>query len=129
MESSGDGCSLESSTDNQPSRRCGQFPAGNGYYSHRAYPPRITIHARPELAVQIAEQEFPTLPKPIVQAAVARMAAADVYPQDPSISTQAFANALALQVFVGNVKSGQVSYADSVDNQFALAAGKAEANK
>ncbi|HUB49721.1 MAG TPA: ABC transporter substrate-binding protein [Acetobacteraceae bacterium] len=88
-----------------------------------------TIHARPELAVQIAEQEFPTLPKPIVQAAVARMAAADVYPQDPSISTQAFANALALQVFVGNVKSGQVSYADSVDNQFALAAGKAEANK
>lgn len=88
-----------------------------------------TIHAKPELALKIAEQEFLGLPKPIVKAAVARMAAAEVYPQDPVISTQAFANALALQVFVGNVKPGQVSYADSVDNRFALAADKVEAKK
>lgn len=82
------------------------------------------IHAKPAVALKIAEQEFPSLPKPIVKAAVARMVAADVYPHDPSISTQAFANALALQVFVGNIKPGQVSYADAVDNHFALAAGK-----
>lgn len=88
-----------------------------------------TIHAKPEIALQVAEQEFPSLPKPIVKAAVARMAAADVYPRDPSISTRAFANALALQVFVGNVKPGQVSYADAVDNHFAQAADKLAAKK
>ncbi len=77
------------------------------------------MHSTPAVAVKIAEQEFPTLPPSVVKAAVARMVALDVYPASPGITPKAFANALALQVFIGNIKPGTVTYAQAVDNRFA----------
>ena len=81
------------------------------------------MHRSPKLAATIAEREFPGLPKPVVQAAVARMVALDVYPAGPAISPKAFANALSLQEYIGNIKPGQVSYAGAVDDRFAAPAG------
>lgn len=80
------------------------------------------MHSSPETALAVAYQEFPTLPKPVIKAAVARMVGEDVYPAATAISPQAFANALALQVFIGNIKPGQVSYAAAVDASFAAKA-------
>ncbi len=77
------------------------------------------MHSSPAVAVKIAEQEFPGLPQPVVKAAVARMVALDVYPASPGITPKAFANALALQEFIGNIKAGTVTYAQAVDNRFA----------
>jgi len=76
------------------------------------------MHQSPETALAVAYQEFPTLPKPVVKAAVQRMVAEDVYPTGPAVSPAAFANALALQVFIGNIKPDQVTYAQAVDPSF-----------
>ena len=77
------------------------------------------MHKSPGIPLKIAKQEFPTLPAPVLQAAVARMVKENVYPVSPAISKEAFANALALQVFIGNIKPGSVTYADAVDPKFA----------
>lgn len=77
------------------------------------------MHRSPQLAATIAEREFPGLPKPVVKAAVARMVALDVYPASPAISPKAFANALSLQEYIGNIKPGAVTYASAVDDRFA----------
>jgi len=76
------------------------------------------MHQSPETALAVAYQEFPTLPRPVIKAAVERMVTDEVYPAATAISPQAFANALALQVFIGNIKPGQVSYAGAVDASF-----------
>ena len=81
------------------------------------------MHSSPDTALAVAYREFPTLPKPVVKAAVQRMVAEDVYPSGPAISPEAFANALALQVFIGNIKPGQVSYAAAVDPSFTSGLG------
>jgi NitT/TauT family transport system substrate-binding protein len=80
------------------------------------------MHRSPETALAVAYQEFPTLPKPIIRAAVQRMVAEDVYPLGTTITPQAFANALALQIFIGNIKPGQVAYEAAVDDRFAAKA-------
>ena len=82
------------------------------------------MHSSPDISLKIAEKEFPTLPKPVLKAAVERMVKDDVYPSAASISKQAFDNALALQEFVGNIKTGSVAYGDAVDDRFAQKAGQ-----
>jgi len=80
------------------------------------------MHRSPETALAVAYEEFPTLPKPVIRAAVQRMVTEDVYPAGTTITKQAFANALALQVFVGNIKPGEVHYEAAVDDDFAAKA-------
>ena len=58
----------------------------------------------------------------MVDDAVDRLIAQHVYPTNAEISPASFQNALALQVYVGNVKPGSVTYAQSVDDAFAQAA-------
>lgn len=82
------------------------------------------IYKSPATARAVAEKEFPSLPKPVVDNAVNRLIGQHVYPTSADISPAAFQNALALQVFVGNVKPGSVTYAQSVDDAFAKAANQ-----
>lgn len=82
------------------------------------------IHSSPETAKAVAEKEFPTLPKAVVDTAVQRLIDDHVYAVSPDITKQAFKNALALQEYIGNVKPGSVSYASVVDDSFAKAAAK-----
>ena len=80
------------------------------------------IYQSPATARAVAEKEFPSLPKPVVDDAVNRLISQHIYPTSADISPASFHNALALQVFVGNVKPGSVTYGQSVDDAFAAAA-------
>jgi NitT/TauT family transport system substrate-binding protein len=80
------------------------------------------IQQSPDVAKAVARAEFPSLPPKIVDNAVTRLIAQKIYAPTPEISQQAFANALALQVSIGNIKPGSVTYASAVDNSFAAAA-------
>lgn len=82
------------------------------------------IHSSPETAKSVAEKEFPTLPKAVVDTAVQRLIDDHVYAVSPDITKQAFKNALALQEYIGNVKPGSVQYGTVVDDSFAKAAAK-----
>ena len=62
------------------------------------------IQQSPATATSVAEKEFPTLSKTIVDSAVNRLIADHIYAVTPDISHASFKNALALQVYVGNVK-------------------------
>lgn len=77
------------------------------------------LHSSPKIRLKVAEKEFPTLPKQVVQAAVARMVKDNVYPTGPAISPTAFKNATDLQEFIGNIKPGQATYDKEVDPRFA----------
>ncbi len=80
------------------------------------------IQASPDTAKAVAETEFPTLAKGVVDSAVDRLIGQKIYATTPEISEQAFRNALDLQEYIGNIKPGTVTYASSVDNSFAKAA-------
>ena len=82
------------------------------------------IQKSPETAKAVAEAEFPTLSKEVVDNAVQRLIDQKIYAETPSISEAAFKNALELQQDVGNIKPGSVTYAAAVDNSFAEAAAK-----
>jgi NitT/TauT family transport system substrate-binding protein len=82
------------------------------------------IHQSPETAKAVAEAEFPSLDKQVVDNAVQRLIDQNIYAVTPEISEAAFKNALQLQEDVGNVKPGTVTYAGSVDDSFAKAAAK-----
>ena len=82
------------------------------------------IQQSPSTADAIAEKEFPTLTKAVVDAAVNRLISNHIYAENSSISPRAFQNALALQEYIGNVKPGSVSYGAVVDNSFSKAAAK-----
>lgn len=69
-------------------------------------------------ATDVAVSEFPQLSPELVRASVKRMFGDDVYPKSALIAPTAFANALALQVSIGNVKPGAVNYANAIDGQF-----------
>jgi NitT/TauT family transport system substrate-binding protein len=73
----------------------------------------------PALARQVAEKEFPSLPATIVDKAVNRLIAQNIYGKTAGIPEQAFRNALDLQIFIGNVKPDPDAYAKYVDNSFA----------
>ncbi|MCY0389822.1 ABC transporter substrate-binding protein [Robbsia sp. Bb-Pol-6] len=80
------------------------------------------IQQSPDTARAVAEAEFPTLDKKIVDSAVARLIGQKIYAATPEISEQAFRNALELQEYIGNIQPGSVTYAGAVDNSFAQAA-------
>jgi NitT/TauT family transport system substrate-binding protein len=80
------------------------------------------IQSSPDTAKAVAEAEFPTLAKAVVDSAVERLISQKIYAETPDISEQAFRNALDLQEYVGNIKPGSVTYASAVDNTFAKAA-------
>jgi NitT/TauT family transport system substrate-binding protein len=82
------------------------------------------IQQSPATARAVAEKEFPTLPKTVVDTAVNRLISNHVYAETADISPQAFKNALALQEYIGNVKPGSVSYSTVVDDSFSKAAAK-----
>ena len=82
------------------------------------------IQQSPATARAVAEKEFPTLPKTVVDTAVNRLISNHVYAETADISPQAFKNALALQEYIGNVKPGSVSYSTVVDDLFSKAAAK-----
>lgn len=70
-------------------------------------------------ATDVAVAEFPQMTPEIVRASVKRMFDDGIYPKSAMITPAAFANALALQVGIGNIKANGVSYADAIDPQFA----------
>jgi NitT/TauT family transport system substrate-binding protein len=70
-------------------------------------------------AEDVAVSEFPQLPAEIVRDSVKRMFHDDVYPKSAMITQKAFGNALALQVSIGNIKAGAVTYTAAVTPQFA----------
>jgi NitT/TauT family transport system substrate-binding protein len=82
------------------------------------------IQHSPDIAKAVAEAEFPTLSKVVVDTAIQRLIDQKIYAATPVISPDAFANALQLQVDVGNIKPGSVTYGSAVDNSFAQAASK-----
>lgn len=75
------------------------------------------MHASPEKAQAVARKEFPSLDAAVVDAAVKRMLANNVYPQGVEITPKAFDNAIAMQKFVGNIKTDMV-FADIVEPRF-----------
>jgi len=80
------------------------------------------IQQSPDVAKAVARAQFPSLDPKVVDNAVARLIDQKIYASTPEISQQAFDNALALQVAIGNIKPGAVTYAGAVDNSFAAAA-------
>jgi NitT/TauT family transport system substrate-binding protein len=82
------------------------------------------IKSSPATAKAVAEKEFPTLPKAVVDTAVQRLIDSHVYAVKPDITPTSFKNALALQEYIGNVKTGEVSYSKVVDDKFAKKASK-----
>ncbi len=73
----------------------------------------------PSTAKAVAEKEFPTLPKAVVDTAVQRLIDGHVYATKPDITPTAFKNAIALQEYIGNLKPGAFTYAQVVDDSFA----------
>jgi NitT/TauT family transport system substrate-binding protein len=84
------------------------------------------MHADQAGATEVAVAEFPGLAPEIVRASVKRMFHDDVYPKNAMIEPAAFANALALQVSIGNIKADAVTYAAAIDSQFARKATAAK---
>lgn len=76
------------------------------------------IHQHPDVAKQIARQEFAGLDGSVVDAAVQRMIDSNVYPSNAVISPEAFATAIDIQKFVGNITQ-DMPYTQIVDGQFA----------
>lgn len=58
----------------------------------------------PDEAVSIAQKEFPTLDPKIVEAAVRRMIAENVYPSSVQTTQQAYETAMQTQIALGNLK-------------------------
>jgi len=77
-----------------------------------------------DTAKAVARAEFPTLDPKIVDSAVQRLIDQKIYAATPDISEQAFRNALDLQESIGNIKPGSITYANGVDNTFAVAASR-----
>jgi NitT/TauT family transport system substrate-binding protein len=82
------------------------------------------MQTTPEVAYKVAIAEFPQLEQSVVRAAVKRMLDQKIYPATPSISREAFQAGLDLQISIGNIKAGQVTYEGAVDNSFAEKAGR-----
>ncbi|GGC08664.1 ABC transporter substrate-binding protein [Oxalicibacterium flavum] len=77
------------------------------------------MRTSPETAIRVAQKEFPTLDPVVVSNAVKRMLAQNVYPPNPSISRQSFQNNVDMNLYIGNVKPGEVTYEGAIDNSFA----------
>jgi NitT/TauT family transport system substrate-binding protein len=67
--------------------------------------------------IEIAKSEFPNLDPAVVEAAVTRMLADDVYPKSVDISADALKVSMATQIALGNL-SAQPNYETFVDKTF-----------
>jgi NitT/TauT family transport system substrate-binding protein len=67
--------------------------------------------------IEIAKSEFPNLDPAVVEAAVKRMIAEDVYPKSVDISADALKVSMATQIALGNL-SAQPNYETFVDKTF-----------
>jgi NitT/TauT family transport system substrate-binding protein len=67
--------------------------------------------------IEIAKSEFPNLDPAVVEAAVKRMIAEDVYPKSVDISADALKVSMATQIALGNL-SAQPNYDAFVDKTF-----------
>jgi NitT/TauT family transport system substrate-binding protein len=72
-------------------------------------------------AADVAVSEFPQMSPDVVKSAVTRLFEEGVYPKNALITEKAFANALALQVGIGNIKPNAVAYRDAIDPSYAPA--------
>lgn len=77
------------------------------------------MQASPQVAYRVAVAEFPAMDKSVVEAAVKRLLDQKIYPAGPGMSKEAFQTSLELQVAIGNIKPGEVSYDSAIDNSFA----------
>jgi NitT/TauT family transport system substrate-binding protein len=75
------------------------------------------MQAEPARAVAIAKREFPTLESAVVEAAVKRMMAEKVYPDNVDIAPEALTIALDTQIALGNL-AAQPDYATFVRRDF-----------
>jgi NitT/TauT family transport system substrate-binding protein len=75
-------------------------------------------------AADVAVSEFPQMSPEVVRSAVKRLFDENVYPKNALITEKAFANALALQVGIGNIKPNAVAYRDAIDPGYAPQPGK-----
>ncbi|BFO30279.1 MULTISPECIES: ABC transporter substrate-binding protein [Klebsiella] len=75
------------------------------------------IHQHPDVAKQVAREEFAGLDGSVVDAAVQRMIDSNVYPSSAAISQEAFTTAINIQKFVGNITQ-DMPYTQIVDGQF-----------
>jgi len=87
------------------------------------------MREHPEDAENVGVKEFPNLPAPLVRAAVKRMIAEHVYPTSPVLTSAMFNNAVKLQISVGTIKPGDITYGDLLDNKFADAAARRMSSK
>ena len=76
------------------------------------------IHSNPDIAKEVAIEEFPELEADVVEAAVQRMIDNNVYPQSSTVTEAAFEAAIEMQKFVGNITT-DMPYEDVVDPSFA----------
>lgn len=67
--------------------------------------------------IKIARAEFPSLPTPVVEAAVKRMIGDHIYSPSVDITPSAFENSMATQVDLGNLKAAP-KYDDVVSRRF-----------
>ncbi len=77
------------------------------------------MQTSPQVAYRVAVAQFPAMEKSVVEAAVKRLLDQKVYPATPGISKEAFQTSLELQVAIGNIKPGEVTYESAIDNSFA----------
>ncbi len=77
------------------------------------------INADPAGATAVAVSEFPSLSPEVVRSGVKRMLEEHVYPHSAMINDASFTNALGLQISVGNIKPGSVTYAQAIAPEFA----------
>ncbi len=62
------------------------------------------MHANPDETIAIAQKEFPSLDKKVVEAAVKRMLKESVYPTSVETTNDAFETAMKTQIALGNLK-------------------------
>jgi NitT/TauT family transport system substrate-binding protein len=66
------------------------------------------MHEHPDVALEVARKEFPTLEPDVVAAAVKRMLDEQVYPESIAISPKSFEVAMQTQIALGNLKEQPV---------------------
>lgn len=77
------------------------------------------MQAHPKGTLKVAEQEFSSLSPSEVDKAVQFMLHSGVWATNVMITPSAYAHAISLQEFLGNIKPGSAPYAQEVDPTFA----------
>jgi NitT/TauT family transport system substrate-binding protein len=83
----------------------------------------VLVHKKPEIAVGVAKKIFPELKDSVIQAAVKRMLANNIYPQSDIVPDDLWQRTLKTRLASGDLKKPQATSV-AVDNSFALKAQK-----